>query len=251
MIINGITLIALVITIIVLLILAGVSIAMLTGDNGVLTQAQNAKNQTERSTIIENAKVDILEIISENNGETISRKQLKTILDEYLQNVPDMTDMEVDDILNMTLTTLSKYGDYTIKISEIYNGELAEEAKKITFTVNGKTLTAVEGQTWYEFATDETNLEDVNISALEQWPLKRIIVESYLANGENGMIRIYRSSGGDTEFGYNKKSEDIKIASTDFSNIRLAIAVSPTLYDSDGNIQYCNTQIIQGEQYTM
>ena len=40
---QGITLIALVITIIVLLILAGVSIAMLTGQNGILTQAQNAK----------------------------------------------------------------------------------------------------------------------------------------------------------------------------------------------------------------
>ena len=40
---KGITLIALVITIIVLLILAGVSIAMLTGDNGILTQAGRAK----------------------------------------------------------------------------------------------------------------------------------------------------------------------------------------------------------------
>ena len=40
---RGVTLIALVITIIVLLILAGVSIAMLTGDNGILTQANNAK----------------------------------------------------------------------------------------------------------------------------------------------------------------------------------------------------------------
>ena len=37
---KGITLIALVITIIVLLILAGVSIAMLTGDNGILSQAK-------------------------------------------------------------------------------------------------------------------------------------------------------------------------------------------------------------------
>ena len=46
---NGITLIALVITIIVLLILAGVSIAMLTGQNGILTQAQNAKNRTEEA----------------------------------------------------------------------------------------------------------------------------------------------------------------------------------------------------------
>ena len=40
---KGVTLIALVITIIVLLILAGVSIAMLTGDNGILTQAKEAK----------------------------------------------------------------------------------------------------------------------------------------------------------------------------------------------------------------
>ena len=43
---KGITIIALVITIIVLLILAGVSIAMLTGENGVLTKATEAKDQT-------------------------------------------------------------------------------------------------------------------------------------------------------------------------------------------------------------
>ena len=44
---RGITLIALVITIIVLLILAGVSISMLTGTNGILTQASNARQATE------------------------------------------------------------------------------------------------------------------------------------------------------------------------------------------------------------
>ena len=43
---QGITLIALVTTIIVLLILAGVSIATLTGQNGILTRAQDAKTQT-------------------------------------------------------------------------------------------------------------------------------------------------------------------------------------------------------------
>ena len=42
-----------VITIIVLLILAGVSIAMLTGENGILTQAQNAKNETEEARMKE------------------------------------------------------------------------------------------------------------------------------------------------------------------------------------------------------
>ena len=44
---TGITLIALVVTIVVLLILAGISISMLTGENGVITQAKKAKEETE------------------------------------------------------------------------------------------------------------------------------------------------------------------------------------------------------------
>ena len=44
---NGITLIALVITIIVLLILAGVTIATLTGENGILTRASEAGEETK------------------------------------------------------------------------------------------------------------------------------------------------------------------------------------------------------------
>ncbi len=50
---RGITLIALVVTIVVLLILAGVSISMLTGENGIITQAQDAKLATERSSLRE------------------------------------------------------------------------------------------------------------------------------------------------------------------------------------------------------
>ena len=58
---NGITLIALVITIIVLLILAGVSIAMLTGTNGILTKAQNAKQVTEESAEKEKRQLSQIE----------------------------------------------------------------------------------------------------------------------------------------------------------------------------------------------
>lgn len=46
---KGITLIALVITIIVLLILAGISIAMLTGENGLLNKASGAGAETKLS----------------------------------------------------------------------------------------------------------------------------------------------------------------------------------------------------------
>ena len=65
---NGITLIALVITIIVLLILAGVSIAMLTGNNGILTQAQNAKSQTEVGAEKEGISLAYTGAVAKKNG---------------------------------------------------------------------------------------------------------------------------------------------------------------------------------------
>ena len=63
---KGITLIALVITIIVLLILAGVSIAMLTGQNGILTQANKAKEETEKAQQKEEEDLDNLNKLIEN-----------------------------------------------------------------------------------------------------------------------------------------------------------------------------------------
>lgn len=47
--VTGITLIALVITIIILLILAGISIATLTGENGLLTKADIAKESSRKN----------------------------------------------------------------------------------------------------------------------------------------------------------------------------------------------------------
>lgn len=69
---RGITLIALVITIVVLLILAGVSIAMLTGENGILTQAQKAKNETENATKNEEG---ILNDYEDKINEALGRKE--------------------------------------------------------------------------------------------------------------------------------------------------------------------------------
>ena len=54
---RGITLIALVVTIIVLLILAGVSISMLTGQNGILNKAADAKEKTETAQQDEEEKM--------------------------------------------------------------------------------------------------------------------------------------------------------------------------------------------------
>ena len=63
---KGITLIALVITIIVLLILAGVTIAALTGENGILKQATTARNDTKQATAEEKVMIEIAGSIDEN-----------------------------------------------------------------------------------------------------------------------------------------------------------------------------------------
>ena len=54
---KGITLISLVISIIVLLILAGVSISLVVGNNGVLTQASNAVIESKKAKAIEEVKL--------------------------------------------------------------------------------------------------------------------------------------------------------------------------------------------------
>ncbi len=67
---KGITLIALVITIIVLLIFAGITIGMLTGQNGILTQAQNSKQVTIQAKVEEMTNLAIGALRTENLNDT-------------------------------------------------------------------------------------------------------------------------------------------------------------------------------------
>ena len=80
---RGITLIALVITIIVLLILAGVTIATLTGDNGILTKASDAKEQTEIADEREKVELSATGALASNNGGEIAQENLETELGKY------------------------------------------------------------------------------------------------------------------------------------------------------------------------
>ena len=80
---KGITLIALVITIIVLLILAGVSIAMLTGQNGILTQAQKAKTTTENKSAEEKVKLAVMAARAQSEGALDADKLVAEITNHY------------------------------------------------------------------------------------------------------------------------------------------------------------------------
>lgn len=85
---KGITLIALVITIIVLLILAAVSIATLTGENGILTRAGDAKTNTEIAEEKEAIGLAYNGVMAENRGNGVSAGELQA---ELISNGYDVT----------------------------------------------------------------------------------------------------------------------------------------------------------------
>ncbi len=116
---KGITLIALVITIIVLLILAGVSIAMLTGDNGILTQAQRAKGETENAAANEAAILNEYNQIMSNwtKGETSTGGE---------------SESEIYEILKTTLpVTVNVNGGDISKYAGVLQFELRDENKSL------------------------------------------------------------------------------------------------------------------------
>ena len=118
---KGITLISLVVTIIILLILAGVTIATLMGDNGLITRANDAKIATEIADIKEQIQTDILSEQAENYG-NISDDTLKGILEKY-----GVLSKE-EKLIDKTLTTTK--GNHEIKVSDIFNGTTVKDVPK-------------------------------------------------------------------------------------------------------------------------
>lgn len=105
---KGITLIALIITIIVLLILAGVSISTIIGDNGVLSQANKSKIETNHSTVkefidIEASSFSIEKQTGEYSGTVLNYLMENGIIDE--NNI-----INVEKLLGKTLSTGNRSG---------------------------------------------------------------------------------------------------------------------------------------------
>ncbi|MBR3002558.1 MAG: hypothetical protein IKF38_03215 [Clostridia bacterium] len=77
---KGITLIALVITVIVLLILAGISISAITGNESVMEKAKQAKTANENANELDSIKLAIVEGIAKGNNGELESNDLKTAL---------------------------------------------------------------------------------------------------------------------------------------------------------------------------
>ena len=88
---KGITLVALVVTIIILIILAGISINLLLGDNGIITIAKKAKENTELAKIEEEKELNELYAQLETEGSNSSNLPYDSIakLTEFKKKIAE------------------------------------------------------------------------------------------------------------------------------------------------------------------
>lgn len=119
---QGITLIALVVIIIVLLILAGVTIATLTGENGIITKAQQAARETEIANEEEYIRLIILEekVTNEKKGQ-----ELKNVQFNITEDTTSIYDSETGTIYAQGWYYLqpNDVNEYKIKNAYIINYE--------------------------------------------------------------------------------------------------------------------------------
>ena len=234
---KGITLIALVITIIVLLILASVSVAMLTGNNGILTRASDAKIETALGTVKEQIglyqiekKMDNKEVTPENL--LVEGKVLRTVqlgeLDKYYMyyalkensfegmqglgkgNIASLKDVFlIDDNLNVKYIASNgkEYGDNL-------NNKVLEDETEIRFSSKAfsEYVSKISGVTKdemkFKWMKNQTKLEilDPNIDSLQDlifFPnLKELRLENLTLNNLEGIsncikLELYQTKNSD------------------------------------------------------
>ena len=193
---KGITLIALVVTIIVLIILASISIGTLTGKNGIIGQSKDAKEQTE---------------IAEEK-EVVSLAATKAAgVDRYGNVTKDNLEKELDELAGEGKTTVTGNGPFTVTFIEserkyavetdgeiLDEEEIAEtEKKSLKFLVNsGDTGLVILPISLSEFRNGyfELNWGDgtTGINEISQISMKIANKNGiYLASGPVGVSHIY------------------------------------------------------------
>ena len=109
---KGITLIALVITIIVLLILAGVAIAMLTGENGIITNAQRSRSNTAYRAADEKMRLAYMAVRTEIAANFANDTSYDATSDEFAKKLKELVEQ---DCANVTADNTT----WTVTLGEI------------------------------------------------------------------------------------------------------------------------------------
>ena len=191
---KGLTLVALVVSIIILLILAGVTIGAVIGKNGILENTAKSKIETEISKVISDAQIDILGEQSEGTDYRIVEKQVEQILLNY-------GSIEETEEQKLTEKILKTPEGYEIPIIKIWQGNEKEESDNNgniddIFDINGKD----EADPTYDF--DKIHIGDFVNYNLGNWTKEEIEeIKTGVKDSENTANGIYELPEEDFQFG--------------------------------------------------
>ena len=197
---KGITLIALIITIIILLILAGVAISTL-GENGLFEKAKMTKNTQIKAEMREQLTIKISELQVEKNGEAtlndITQNWANSTLNKYKATV---TDVETTNTKKVIMQKNGVVGNYTIdeKLNIIETEGNAEI--ELTYEIkskNGKNLEVSVTLTDNENGIQSIEYDDGHIQ--QGNGLKSIARDCTIQLGIEYKIKIISQNGNITE----------------------------------------------------
>ncbi len=171
---KGITLISLVITIIILLILAGVTLSLTLGDNGIITQAQKAKEAGEIAAIKEDLQLAILDKELEKGGTGLTQEELEEIAGNYGEMQEDGNTIKTEDGYEINIDEIYKPGGGTggDAATDEELAALQEKVEELEQTVEDLTNTKTEL---------EGTIEDLN-GQLEQAQEDKTALQEQIEN---------------------------------------------------------------------
>ena len=215
---KGITLIALVITIIVLLILAGVSIATLAGEGGILNKATKAKNQNNQTTIEEEIKLAYHAVQTDSiiHGWDINKKaeELQKELREQGEEAKDaiVTVFQSDLLISYKGYEVIIHEDGTIEVEDPSLGD--KPTGVVTILTTGANVEIVEIQV--EASTTDGDIETIEAmnGAIEKENANNTNKKKIFAVSKNG-IYYFRIKGtnGRTAILESNKIDNILVKS--------------------------------------
>ena len=166
---KGITLIALVITIIVLIILASITIGTLNGDNGILKNAGKAKEDTEISDEKEIISIATVKAMGKNNKGNLEEDEFQQELNNEIEKEGAVEVTDIGEEFEVLFTESSRY--YTVS----KNGDISEAKEMIKDNSPADISTGKDGE----------ELE----GRYEIWSIEDLVVLSNISKGKGNYIK--------------------------------------------------------------
>ncbi len=232
--IHGITLIALVITIILLLILAGVVLNLTLGEHGILKQAQQAGEQYKISEILEKLELEKVDLYARMNGEVPSvQEYINHLINKGIITIADVTDIDDNNkniVVEGYLFLVEKEASGNIKIT--YQGKPDNTPRIANLQVTGTTVDSISVKVVasnasgasYKYSiknvtTGETSFTEVTTLNTNEYTFTGLTINNeYIIQ-----VELITANGGDTKETSAIKTEPPKVTTItlDKTNIDL------------------------------